>query len=121
MNIRTLCTLALATTLLGCPGGDPTETTDPTDTNRTEDILGLTGAPASGATLYTDNCASCHAADGSGGIGPDLSLVVPPMSEENLVDLLLDGSGSMPSSASLEDQQLADIVSYVLQEWGTAN
>jgi mono/diheme cytochrome c family protein len=119
MTFRTLAVMALATTLLGCPSEDPTETTDPTDEpSRVDDILALTGSVDDGMAFYTANCQVCHAADGTGGAGPNLNTVVPPLSDEDLATVLIDGVGTMPAYGGSTDQELADVMAYVLQEWG---
>ena len=81
------------------------------DTAREQAILDLTGDVAAGATLYAGNCATCHAADGTGGSGPDLVAAQP--SSDKVVSLVLYGEDAMPSFADLSDQEIADIVAFV--------
>lgn len=75
-------------------------------------ILALDGDIASGETLFASKCAVCHGADGSGGTGPDLNEHVPAHSDEQLLDIMLNGSGSM-AAVNLEDQEAADILAYI--------
>jgi len=42
-------------------------------TTTAEDGTAQTAASADGASLFAELCAVCHSADGSGGIGPDLT------------------------------------------------
>ena len=78
-------------------------------------IAALTGDQTNGKSIYGNQCASCHAADGSGGVGS--SLIAPPkssLSAEAMIVSLLDGKGNMPSfSSSLTEQQMADVIAYV--------
>jgi len=74
-------------------------------------------------------CAACHQADGRG-----LPALAPPLAgaarvtgpPEDLIDVVLHGRDedpaypSMPPLASLPDDQLAAILTYVRQAWGNA-
>lgn len=100
--------------LTACPEGE----------NETErhPAFGLTGNADAGADVYASTCVSCHAADGTGGTGTDLTETVPGMSRDELIEVLVDGipGTSMVSYASiLTDQQIADVAAYVLREWGS--
>jgi len=78
----------------------------------------LTGDATAGAALYASNCAGCHGADGTGVSGPDLtSGLVSGMSDGSISDVIANGAGSMPAITS-DDQEVADIVAYLRQEWG---
>lgn len=102
---RTLFPLAILALTAGCGEYD--------------DILSLEGDASAGATVYADNCASCHAADGTGGTGPDLTAHVGHHSDEELVGTIVDGSGTMPAfGASLDDQDIADVLAFLIDSWG---
>ncbi len=65
-----------------------------------------------GAELYSQQCAGCHAADGSGGVGP--SLQTAALSNEELLALVSDGAGSMPGfAATLTDDEIQALIAYV--------
>lgn len=73
-------------------------------------ILGLPGDTAAGETVYADNCAVCHAADGSGSIGP----AIAGSAAEEVVSTALVGVGDeMPAFDTLSDQDLADLAAFV--------
>ena len=103
---------------------------------------GATGAagnpmqPIDGKEVYATNCAACHQLDGSG-----LTDVYPPLAEsewvtgdeERLIKVVLHGltgeievggelySGAMPAwGTSLNDAQVAAVLSYVRKSWGNA-
>lgn len=63
------------------------------------------------ATLFADNCAGCHGADGSGGNGPDLR------GEDNvdgIAQQVREGGSGMPSfSGELTDAQIQALAEYV--------
>ncbi len=97
--MRTALFALLASSLVGCAGSE-----------RADTILGLTGDADAGATLYADNCASCHGADGTG--GAEEGILGEEASE--IAEVVLNGEDSMPSFAdSLEDQDIADILAWI--------
>jgi mono/diheme cytochrome c family protein len=103
MTRLTVLALAALVSLVACAGGE-------VDEARADDILALEGDAASGATLFTANCQSCHGADAqSGSAGQDL----PSKTEDVVVDTVLSGTTGMPSFSSLEDQEIADIVAHL--------
>jgi mono/diheme cytochrome c family protein len=75
-------------------------------------ILALTGDATAGGTVYASSCATCHSADGTGDSGPSLVDAVPGYSDEQLLGIVLEGSGSMPA-ISLADQEAADLLAYL--------
>lgn len=96
-------------------------------------------APHPGQAVYQANCASCHQANGQGlaGAFPPLaghaaSLYNAEGGREYLIKLLLYGlqgpivadggnyNGVMPAWGQLSDAQLADVLNYILSDWGNA-
>jgi mono/diheme cytochrome c family protein len=103
--------LLLPLIVAACPGGTPDHP-----------ALGLTGDATAGAAVYGATCESCHGADGTGGVGSDLTATVPGMSREAVILTLVDGvpGTSMVSyDAILTDQEIADAAAYLLSEWGS--
>ncbi|MBM4366549.1 MAG: cytochrome c [Deltaproteobacteria bacterium] len=81
-------------------------------TTQTDEILALDGDSEAGATAFADNCAGCHAEDGSGGSGP--ALVGEADEGEAFVDIVLEGKADMPSFADvLSNQDIADVLAFV--------
>ncbi len=75
-------------------------------------VLTLTGDAVAGAEVFSDYCASCHAADGSGEFGP--SLQGTGKSDEEIVDFVLNGESAMPPLGDdLTDQEIADVLAHV--------
>lgn len=89
--------------------------------DRASTILGLNGDAASFGSLFTANCgiAGCHGPNGNDGAAPALQDRVGPLSDEEIVDILLTGvadgdSGMvMTPQSHLSDQELADALAYV--------
>jgi mono/diheme cytochrome c family protein len=95
---------------------------------------GLPGDPTRGATLYAQNCTSCHGVNLEGGIGPALNPIeklpgVPNSLDPNfLIQIITNGrkpqSGDprqteMPpkgGNANLTDQDVRDLAAYIIQQ-----
>jgi mono/diheme cytochrome c family protein len=94
----------------------------------------LPGDPAKGATLYGQNCATCHGASLTGGIGPSLNPIeklpgVPNTLDTNfLIGIITSGrkpqagdprSTEMPAkggNTNLTDQDVKDLAAYIIQQ-----
>lgn len=86
---------------------------------RVDDILALEGDAAAGQQTFVSVCGvpTCHGADGNTPGTPEtatLSSQVPGMSEAEIATVMVEGKGTMPSQGHLTDQQLADVLAYVL-------
>lgn len=103
--------MMLSLTLLAC--GDK----DDSGGGEFDAILALTGNATAGATVYSQTCASCHAADGTGDTGPSLVEHSPLHGDEELLGIILNGSGDM-APVPLEDQEAADVLAYLRATFG---
>lgn len=84
---------------------------------RVDAILELTGDTAAGQVLWTLDCESCHAADGTGNdLGPGL-LGELHHGEKQILTWILDGKadGEMPAFGSYTDQEAADVLAYLYE------
>lgn len=96
---------------------------------------GAAVAPAAllqGKSIYSQNCLTCHQADGLGvsGLNPPLSRTTWVLGDKTrLVKVLLNGlqgqdidgepyNNVMPSHDFLSDQQIADVLTYVRNSFG---
>ncbi len=78
-----------------------------------DDGGGASGPP--GAGIYSANCATCHGADGQGGVGPQLAGRVtqrfPDVAKQ--IALVTNGSGGMPSFRNkLSAAEIRQVVEY---------
>ncbi|MCA8829862.1 c-type cytochrome [Hymenobacter pini] len=87
---------------------------------------------AAGKTVYTQNCLTCHQADGGGvdGMNPPLSKTSYVLGDKSrLVNVLLKGMQDqdidgepyhnvMPSFSQLSDKQIADVLTYIRNSFG---
>lgn len=86
-----------------------------------------------GRAIYTENCVTCHQANGSGvpRLNPPLSQTEYVLGDkEQLISILLNGSAvglkikgqtysnNMPAFDYLSDQQIADVLTYVRSNFG---
>lgn len=78
-------------------------------------------AESAGADIYAENCAGCHAEDGSGGVGPAVAGSEYVMDDAAVVAQIFYGSGFMPPYDFLSDEEVADLVNYMRTEWNSAD
>jgi len=94
----------------------------------------LPGDPARGATLYGPNCAACHGAALTGGIGPALNPieklpgVANALDPNFLIDIITNGrihqagdprTTDMPKkggNSNLTDQDVKDLAYYIIEQ-----
>jgi cytochrome c551 len=116
--LRKLLLLALvlgAVAGIAACGDEATDETTPASTPAaTTPASTPTQAADDPATLFTENCAGCHGADGSGGNGPDLR---GEDDVDGIAAQVRDGGGGMPAfSGSLTDAQIQALAEYVAAE-----
>lgn len=85
-----------------------------------------------GKAIYTQNCLTCHQADGGGvdGLNPPLSKTSWVLGEKSrIINVLLHGlqgqdidgepyNNVMPAQDHLSDQQIADVLTFVRNSFG---
>lgn len=115
-----------ALVLSACGGGgeeDGGTTTDNGEENQTEENGGDSGEEAGGDSggevntaeaekLYKQNCASCHANDLSGNVGPNLQKVGSKLDKSGIKDIIINGKGSMPPK-QLEGQEAETVAAWL--------
>lgn len=85
-------------------------------------VSGVRAQALDGKTLFAKNCAACHQATGLGipGAFPALKGNVFAQGDPTIViATILKGRAGMPAfGASLDDEKLATIITYVRGAWG---
>lgn len=75
---------------------------------------------AVGATVYVDNCASCHGSTGTGGVGPALGggAVVESMPDPaDQVAVITDGRSGMPAfGGRLSAEEIQAVTDYTRED-----
>jgi cytochrome c551 len=114
---RSLLALVLAFTLAACGG----KTDDGDGFGGGADDSGGDGDGGGngtdGAEVFSARCASCHGADGSGNSGPNLGTVVPALSDDDLMDVIENGTGNMPA-LGLDADDADAVFEYVRTTFG---
>jgi alcohol dehydrogenase (cytochrome c) len=100
---------------------EESEQTDANTEDKTTDSGGgdtktVKGDATAGKQVFADNCSTCHGADGKGGNGgPDLTSIPDAKSLTKVVKQVTEGGGGMPAfKGQLDDQQIADVSSFVV-------
>ena len=114
-GVSTLADTSPSPSASGSPGGAP-----------------LPGDPEKGATVYAQNCTTCHGAGLEGGIGAVLNPieklpgVSDPLDPAFLIDVITNGRQPQPGdpkqtvmpakggNASLTDQDIKDLAAYII-------
>ena len=80
---------------------------------------GSVGDAANGATIYAATCGGgyCHGPDGAGGGAPSHPEVVPGLSDDELRDIMNNGSGYM-GPQGLSAQEVEDVLAYLRATFG---
>ncbi len=90
----------------------------------TEQEVVAAGPPVSvqvGASIFAQNCAACHGANGTGGIGPALAgnPHVNIADPTRLLTTILQGQNVMPSwRGQLSASDIAAVATYIRTSWG---
>jgi len=83
-----------------------------------------TAPAADGKALFAKNCAACHQASGKGIPGAFPALAGNGFVQgapDDVATVLLKGRGGMPDfSGSLDDAEIAQVLSYVRSSWGNS-
>ncbi|GAA6736731.1 c-type cytochrome [Thermus oshimai] len=76
---------------------------------------------AEGETLFTRVCASCHGAQGQGGVGPTLQNNTRLQDVSFLVEAVTKGLGYMPPvAANLTNREVAAVLTFVRTSFGNS-
>ena len=62
--------------------------------------------------LFMTACAGCHGEDGDSGSAPNLSIMVPLMPDEQLENVIVNGSGPMPGG-TVPTEDVPSLITYL--------
>jgi mono/diheme cytochrome c family protein len=115
--------LSLLLTLVACPstGGETAETAAETGTpDSGGDTDTAPPVPLTGAELYDEFCVGCHGADGRGvqNRGPGITSKIDEMSDQQIIDVILNGAGrnEMPA-IPVTEEEAQRIVDYMRESF----
>jgi cytochrome c551 len=103
--VMVVMALALSVSACGSKNPAPSTTNSPTGTTMTTQPTSSAGAGAGtttvdAATVYKQNCVSCHGVDLGGAVGPNLQNVGSRLSADQIANTIADGRNAMPSFKS---------------------
>ncbi|QKY69931.1 cytochrome c551 [Lentibacillus sp. CBA3610] len=102
----------------GDDGGDGDTGGDTGDTGTEESADDSGGeTAAAGEEIYESNCAQCHGADLSGGAGDDLTAVGADYSADEVVDIIQNGTGSMPAQEQVSDEDAQTLATWLVENY----
>jgi mono/diheme cytochrome c family protein len=76
-----------------------------------------------GASVFEENCAACHGANGEGDVGPKLDGNEWIGTRSNIINQVLFGAtdhGMPPFKDVLSDEQVAAVATYVRNSWSNS-
>lgn len=93
------------------------EDTEQVEENGAEDEGGEEGGEttADAEAVYQNNCAMCHGDDLSGGAGPALTDAGSSFSEDELADIIQNGTGSMPAQ-DVQGEELDALTAWLSEQ-----
>ena len=72
-----------------------------------------------GAAIYSSKCAVCHGESGDSNSSAVLADVVPSLSDEQLDDVIRNGTdGGMPAALVTDDAEVSALIDYLRATWG---
>ena len=66
-----------------------------------------------GSSLYTQNCSTCHGAQGQGGTGPGLQQSAILLDKSLLEGVIINGKGAMAGYSNIQGDDLEQLVQFV--------
>lgn len=113
LSLALVLALALALAVVACGSSDEGDTTAP-ETPAEPGITTPEPTEIDAAAIYNANCAGCHNADGSGGIGPDLR---GKDDVAGVAQQIEEGGGTMPAfKGELSAPEIEAVAGYVTSE-----
>ncbi len=93
---------------------DTTAAPDPVDTTDSSGLVDAAGGLQTGAEVYIGRCATCHGADGSGGVGS--SLLNTGLDEDEIISRVYGGhEDGMPAfDGVLDPDEVRNVARYVV-------
>lgn len=66
--------------------------------------------------LFLSACAGCHGEDGDSGTAPNLSVMVPLMPDDQLTNVIVNGSGPMPGN-TVPEEDVPALIEYLRERF----
>ncbi len=116
--MATILCATLALSLTGCGGNGDNDNQNNATTPVSPGAPAGTPDPAAGTVsaeaVYSTSCITCHAADLSGGMGPELQKVGSRMTADEIGNRIANGGGGMPAfKGNLTDDQINALTQWL--------
>lgn len=98
-----------STTSPGEDTGQGRDTAPPADTGEVEERT-----PEE--ELFYTTCAQCHGNDGDSGSAPNLSQIIPRISDERLAEVILEGTSVMPGD-QVPEESVPILIAYLRERY----
>ncbi|RLL46648.1 cytochrome c [Oceanobacillus piezotolerans] len=99
--------------LAACGDGEDGASEEPDDNGAAETEQGET--VSAGEEEYATNCAACHGADLSGGVGPALNQIGSKYTQDEIAEIVQNGIGTMPAQ-SVAGEELENLTSWLAEK-----
>lgn len=111
--------LAMTTAACGNNNNNNASTTPPSSEAPASPAGTTTASGEDAETIYKAQCIACHAADLSGGVGPNLTDVGARLSADEISTRIHNGGGGMPAfKGTLTDDQINTLVNWLSTKKG---
>ncbi|MFC5650314.1 c-type cytochrome [Paenibacillus solisilvae] len=100
----------------GCGGNNKNNTNAPAPANNTgtNGNAGNTTNAANAEATYKAQCVGCHAADLSGGVGPNLQKIGGSLTAEQISTQIHNGGGGMPAyKGTLSEDEITALTNWL--------
>lgn len=74
------------------------------------------GGTTDPAKIFQSNCASCHGADLTGGVGPDLTKVGGRYSQKEIKEIIINGKGTMMPPGLVPEPQAEALAKWLSEK-----
>ena len=103
---------------LGGPGEASQQSTLPEPSPRASTAAKDENIQDQGATLFAQNCSSCHGQNGQGGVGPPLAGNEDLADTRKVVRQVLNGGSGMPAfGEQLPNEEIAAVATFIRSSW----
>ena len=120
MNKTFFCLILLLSCSLSACGAkstSPPSSTPPTANQGAGSTAGGTASTVDAQAIYKQNCISCHGNNLEGGVGPSLQKVGAKYSKDQMVTILNNGQGAMPSfKGKLSDNEIGALATWLSEK-----